>query len=83
MRDPSVRQTAMIALAIVMIAVPQLPEQDLDEAVLSMQTLVSQKAHVSDCTIVNGDHGTKFAVWRITVFLEPQLEGFCGQEGKL
>ena len=30
-----------------------------------------QKAHVSDCTIVNGDHGTKFAVWRITIFLEP------------
>ena len=43
MRDPSVRQTAMIALAIVMIAVPQLPEQDLDEAVLSMQTLVFKR----------------------------------------
>ncbi|AJU18443.1 BCN_G0025710.mRNA.1.CDS.1 [Saccharomyces cerevisiae] len=38
-----------------------------------------QKAHVSDCTIVNGDHGTKFAVWRITVFLEPNLKAFAAK----
>ncbi|EHN02041.1 Ypt35p [Saccharomyces cerevisiae x Saccharomyces kudriavzevii VIN7] len=39
-----------------------------------------QKAHVSDCTIINGDHGTKFAVWRITVFLEPNLTVFSAQK---
>ncbi|QHS73743.1 Ypt35p [Saccharomyces paradoxus] len=38
-----------------------------------------QKAHVSDCTIVDGDHGTKFAVWRITVFLEPNLNAFAAK----
>ncbi|CAI4053299.1 hypothetical protein SUVZ_15G2600 [Saccharomyces uvarum] len=38
-----------------------------------------QKALVSDCTIINGDHGTKFAVWRITVLLEPNLKVVSAQ----
>lgn len=31
-----------------------------------------QKCQVTDCTIVNGENGTKFAVWKITLFLQPQ-----------
>lgn len=28
------------------------------------------KAHVSDCTIVNGENGAKFAVWKVTLILQ-------------
>ncbi|GAV46685.1 hypothetical protein ZYGR_0A02790 [Zygosaccharomyces rouxii] len=31
-----------------------------------------QRCQVSDCTIVNGENGTKFAVWKITLLLHPQ-----------
>lgn len=33
-----------------------------------------QKAIVSDCTIVNGENGAKFAVWKVTLFLQPSSE---------
>lgn len=31
-----------------------------------------QKCQVGDCTIVNGENGTKFAVWKVTLLLHPQ-----------
>ncbi|AQZ17915.1 YPT35 (YHR105W) [Zygosaccharomyces parabailii] len=30
-----------------------------------------QRCQVSDCTIVNGENGTKFAVWKVTLLLHP------------
>lgn len=30
-----------------------------------------QRAQVSDCTVVNGEHGAKFAVWKVTLVLQP------------
>ena len=48
-----------------------------------------QKAHVSDCTIVNGDHGTKFAVWRAIKSkpindtpISSDYERICSQESR-
>lgn len=36
------------------------------------QTYSLQKCQVTDCTIVNGENGTKFAVWKVTLLLHPQ-----------
>lgn len=30
-----------------------------------------QRCQVSDCTIVNGENGTRFAVWKVTLLLHP------------
>lgn len=32
---------------------------------------VFQRAHVTDCTIVNGENGAKFAVWKVSLVMQP------------
>lgn len=55
----------------------KLVEDDgVDEATSSENEWKSsfQRVYVSDCTIVNGENGTKFAVWKVTMILQNSQE---------